>query len=940
MSGAGESNQDHWRALLELYEAAAELPEDRRLAFLESASPSMRAAVVALLEGLEPPASPPSAPPSASSRQGAVGHYRLLGPLGRGGIGAIYSAYDSKLDRIVALKFLGAGQLGDSPVDSLIREAKAASALNHPNIITVHDVIETESGLAIVMELVEGVALREMTGAPLPVSETVRIGRQVAEALSAAHARGITHRDIKPENIMVRPDGYIKLVDFGLARHTALGNSSTGTMTSGTLRYMSPEQARGEKVTPASDIFSFGIVLYELATGRHPFGGNSPIETAHAILTKEPAPSSIEPGVTPQLESLLLAMLNKDAQKRPPAQTVLRELNAIAASQSEAASPPRRSPAALLRKSKWILAAVLAIAALAFGLRFAAMRMQPPAAMLSPVPLTFDPGYEFEPRLSPDAGRVAYTRGTADLPELVVQAIGSTAAPVLIARDCFSPSWSPDGRSLAMLRTRGETTSRKDVLIVSASGGVPRKIAEIDTPGALQDWVPSPYLDFSRDGRFLVALDGWGGPTPAGLILISVETGDKVPLTTPGPGILGDFSPRFSPDGKRIAFCRMRGFGAAELRVLNLTSGMRPAGLPEALASNELWNAFPAWTPDGQRLIFASGVMRNPRLRIVRAMPGHQPVDLPVADRGVCPLDLRLEPKSGTLRLVYTRKLRNDDIYRVPLAGKERLNPDRHSVALIDSSYTDEFPLYSPDGNQIAFISNRSGSLELWVCQSDGAKPRQLTDLQSADINNMVWSPDSRRIVMRIALPRTAGIFEVDAAGGAVRPLIEEDAGLPAFSPDGRWLYFERKSSTTPVWRMPARGGPPAPAPGAEDGLQRFTPDGKMLVWARGLQILARPAAGGPATEVFHTVLSAESWAVTQSGVYAVMRFARDAPLEVVEWRFADRRVATVAKFDRLPGIGLSISPDERYALITQHEQIGVDLMMVDRIDPARVANF
>ncbi len=428
-------------------------------------------------------------------------------------------------------------------------------------------------------------------------------------------------------------------------------------------------------MTPASDIFSFGIVLYELATGKHPFGGDSPIETAHAILTKEPVRFTIEPGVPRQLESLLLAMLNKDPQIRPPAQTVLRELNSIAGSQPGAPSPPRRLSAALFRNAKWILAAGLLIAALIFGVRFAAIRMQPLPAMLSPVPLTSDPGYEFEPRLSPDASRVAYTRGTADLPELVVQVIGSTAAPVPIARDCFSPSWSPDGRSLAMLRTRGETTSRKDVLIVSASGGVPRKITEIDTPGALQDWVPSPYLDFSRDGRFLVALDGWGGPTSAGLILISIETGDKVPLTTPGPGVLGDFSPRFSPDGKRVAFCRMRGFGAAELRVLNLTSDMRPAGLPEALASNELWNAFPAWTPDGQHLIFASGVMRNPRLRIVRAFAGHQPVDLPVADRGVCPLDLRLEPKSGTLRLVYTRKLRNDDIYRVPLAGQRTSEP-------------------------------------------------------------------------------------------------------------------------------------------------------------------------------------------------------------------------------------------------------------------------
>jgi eukaryotic-like serine/threonine-protein kinase len=930
---------DQWSVAWRLFHAAIEVPAAQRRSLLESASDDQAVIgqVLHLLEDTDEDDSPRALTRSYTE----VSHYRVGERIGGGGMGEVYSAHDTKLDRTVALKFVSAHDLGTQSVKRLIREARAASALNHPNIVTVHEVIESESELAIVMELVDGAPLRTTTGRSLPLPKLVSIGRQIAEALVAAHARGIVHRDIKPANIMVRDDGYVKLLDFGLARRLDAAQSTQTAAASGTLQYMSPEQARGEKATAPSDIFSFGIVLYELATGRHPFGGESPFETAHAILTKEPPrPSVIEPGVAPELETLLLAMLNKDAQLRPAVTTVLRQLNSFTELKPGAPVFRRRSRAALLRYWKWIAASCLLAAAVPFGLPFFAMRTQPTATILSPVPLTTDAGYEYEPRLSPDAGRVAYTRGTAAHPEVVVQVIGSAAPPVVIARDCFSPAWSPRGDSLAVLQLRGEAIARKDVLMVSPSGGVPRKIAEIDTPGALQDWVPSPYLDFSGDGRYLVALDGWGGSTPAGLVLISAETGDKVPLTTPGPGAYGDFSPRFSPDGNRVVFSRMRGFGASDLRVLKLTSDMRPAGVPEVLASNQLWNAFPAWTPDGQRLIFASGTMRNARLKMVRAVAGHQPVDLPVADFGICPLDVRGDPKSGAVRLIYARKLRNDDIYRVPLAGKERLNRNRRPIPLIDSSFVDEFPLYSPDGNRIAFISNRSGSLQLWVCRADGKEPRQLTNLQSADINNLAWSPDSSRIAARLAFPRMAGIFEVDVSGGAVRPLIEEDATGPSFSPDGRWLYFQRRNSTSPAWRMPARGGTPEPAPDTKAAIQRFTPDGKTLVWAQGLQLFVMPAAWGPTTRVFDTILSGESWAVTQSGVYAVTRSSPGGPWQVAIWRFADRRAAPVVEFDRTPGNGLSISPDERYALITQREHIAIDLMLLDRIDLTRFANF
>jgi serine/threonine protein kinase/Tfp pilus assembly protein PilF len=257
-------------------------------------------------------------------------HYRIVSKLGAGGMGEVWLAEDTRLDRKVALKLLPAEFTQDADrVRRFMQEAKAASALNHPNIITVYDIGESEAGRFIVMELVAGRTLRSVIARDNSPETLLALGSQMAKALSAAHGAGITHRDIKPDNIMVRDDGYVKVLDFGLARllPTASGEDAAtiaqqtmpGTLM-GTVAYMSPEQASGQSVGPPSDIFALGIVLYELVTGQHPFRAETLVGYLHAItLQTPPPPSQLRSRVPTALDELILRMLKKDASQRPTA---------------------------------------------------------------------------------------------------------------------------------------------------------------------------------------------------------------------------------------------------------------------------------------------------------------------------------------------------------------------------------------------------------------------------------------------------------------------------------------------------------------------------------------------------------------------------------------------------------------------------------------------
>ena len=270
----------------------------------------------------------------------ALGHYRILAKIGAGGMGEVYEAEDTHLGRRVALKLLPERIVSDSAaVERFTREARAASALNHPNIVTIHEIGESGANRFIVMEFIRGCTLRKMIGQGLELELLARISEQAAKALAVAHAAGIVHRDVKPDNIMVRDDGYVKVVDFGLARLVPTGSSTTLATAAdntevgailGTVPYMSPEQARGEVANSASDMFSFGIVLYELSTGQHPFPADSQVGLLHAILSQTPlAPSRLNTDVPAVLDALILRLLEKDPRLRPTAPEVESELRGL-----------------------------------------------------------------------------------------------------------------------------------------------------------------------------------------------------------------------------------------------------------------------------------------------------------------------------------------------------------------------------------------------------------------------------------------------------------------------------------------------------------------------------------------------------------------------------------------------------------------------------------
>ena len=318
-----------YQRVADIFHQAANLDGERRRAFLLSAC----AEDVSLLEEVESllsahqhagtflaaaPATAAGSPRLPQGRQ--IGHYTVDSFLGAGGMGHVYLATDTRLGRKVALKLLPAASGQSQRAARFEAEARAASALNHPNIISVFDIGVAPEGRFIVMEYVSGRTLRDALLEGSMISAVPKLGGQLARALRVAHAGGIVHRDIKPENVMIRHDGYVKVLDFGLARLFASEESAVPGTLIGTARYMSPEQARGDAVEAPSDVFSLGIVLYEMASGRHPFPAESTIGVLHAILTKSPAPpSTIAAGAGAELDALILSMLAKDPAKRPSA---------------------------------------------------------------------------------------------------------------------------------------------------------------------------------------------------------------------------------------------------------------------------------------------------------------------------------------------------------------------------------------------------------------------------------------------------------------------------------------------------------------------------------------------------------------------------------------------------------------------------------------------
>jgi Tol biopolymer transport system component/predicted Ser/Thr protein kinase len=500
-----------------------------------------------------------------------IGRYRVVEKLGQGGMGVVYKARDTLLGRFVALKALPPEAVADPQRrQRFLDEAKAASALQHPGIVAVHDVVETGGRVFIVMEHVAGETLEQRMGQrALPLSRGLRYAEQVADALARAHAAGIVHRDLKPSNVMVTEDDSAKILDFGLAKLTQVpfpgdeaptvsrGQAEPLTRegaVAGTLAYMSPEQAVGKPVDARTDVFSFGVLLYEMLTGRHPFRRGSQLETLSAIRQAEPEPPArVAPGLPPEAERAILRCLHKEPSRRwqsmADLSAVLRDLREDSESgRGKGAVVPATARGFRLWMGLTVVALVVAVVAAAFVIR---RRAPPPSGALELTRLTYDAGYAGEPTISADGKLLAYTsdRSGEGHCDIWVRHVNEPH-PARLTRhpaDDSQPSLSPDGARVAFRSERDEG----GIYVVGTLGGEERKLAD---HGVLPR--------FSPDGSRIayVEEEAWAPRGLYGMFVVPAAGGPRVPFqpdfgTRPWPIGVG---PIWSPDGRFLLFAGAR----------------------------------------------------------------------------------------------------------------------------------------------------------------------------------------------------------------------------------------------------------------------------------------------------------------------------------------------------------------------------------------------
>jgi serine/threonine protein kinase len=877
-----------------------------------------------------------------------ISHYEIVEKLGEGGMGVVYKARDTRLGRFVALKVLPPDRMADPERrQRFVQEARAASALNNPHIVAIHDIDESDGVHFIAMEHVEGRTLADRIGhRGLAVRDALGLGIQIADALAQAHARGIVHRDLKPTNVMVTSEGVAKVLDFGLAKlvetevseeaETDLKPATDEGTIVGTAAYMSPEQAQGKRVDARSDIFSFGSVLYEMLTGRRAFAGETKVSTLAAILKEEPRPpGELVPAVPHELGRIIQHCLRKDPARRlqhmDDVRTLLEQLREDSDSGKLAAAPASRRRA-LSRPALAGIATVALAAIAAFGLWLGRRSPPAPEAPLVATPLTSNPGSEIQPSFSPDGNEVAFAWDgeKQDNFDIYRKLIGP-GEPLRLTRDPaddLSPAWSPDGRSIAFLRQPQK--GRPGVWLIPALGGTERRVAELGTTPGTWD-IFNSGLAWTADSLWLIVSDEPEGEPP-GLFLLSPETGEKKRLTSaPKPGY-GDWDPALSPDQRALAFVRQVFEGSADIHLLSLGPGLKPGSSPERLTLESRDAASPAWTPDGAELLFSQGNWLSERqtFRLTVGSRGagvgsRRPVPV-----GTDATNLALSHRSR--RLVFSRKQHDTNVYRLELRGPGSSvgEPER----LIASTRLDHCAEYSPNGDAVVFVSTRSGSEEIWVANADGSSPRQLTSMGGPLTSNPRWSPDGKTIVFDSRREGSSDLYLVSPDGGAPRRLTDHPGSEAEarWSRDGRWIYFgSGRTGRGEVWKIAAGGGEPIQVTRNEGRCPSESPDGRWLYYAKGpapgAELWRAPLSGGEETRILDGLSYGYNYVATDQGIY----FVRAS--QTLELHFFDLSVGRAKPLLLTRGawgLGLSLSTDGRWLIFSQQDAVGADLILVE----------
>ncbi|HKQ78890.1 MAG TPA: protein kinase, partial [Blastocatellia bacterium] len=920
-----------------------------------------------------------------------IGHYQIISLLGKGGMGEVYRASDITLHREVAVKVLPSAFSADRDrLRRFEREARAASALNHPNIITIHEIGQTEQLHFIVTEYVEGQTLRQrLANERMKLNEALEAAIQIAAALQAAHEAGIIHRDIKPENVMLRHDSLVKVLDFGLAklieRKAPAGDSQAPVVAElstesgivlGTASYMSPEQARGQEVDARTDIFSLGAALYEMVTGRRPFEGVNVIDVMGAILNREPAPlkaqatNSVE-AAPAELQRIVSKALRKDREERYQLvremlldlKSLKQELDfeaklkgvqtfaetggeqaATAGRQAEAATHEVATARITSRaehvvsgiKRRPLVAGIIflvAVAGLAFGLYRLREQKQPPSQASGPaprvVPFTSFPGNEYYPAFSPDGAQIAFVwdGGRGNNPDIYIKLIDAETPVQLTTNPAIdtTPVWSPDGRHIAFVRWGN---NEPGIFIISALGGSERAI---HSP-VMKEADILRGIAWSPDGKLLAFSERGSPQEPYSIFLLSRESLKKTRLTSPPAGRVGDFSPAFSPDGQTLAFRRGdNSIVANEIYLVPITGGAPK--LLTNMATNTPFGL--AWTQDGREIVFT--MSHDGRERLWRtSVSGATPERITAAGDNVYSPAIS---RQGN-RIAYTQYNEDTNIWR--FEAPNSLGRTGAPTKLIASTFGDSSARYSPDGKKIVFSSGRSGSPEIWMCESDGSNNIKLTSFGRRGAGSPRWSPDGRQIAFDSNAEGSSvadyDIYVINAGGGKPRRLTVESStdARPSWSRDGQWIYFgSNRSGTWQVWKTPAEGGQAAQVTQQGGAEACESPDGKFLYYTKTLDpnsnsIWRMPVAGSAEIRILDQAPDGY-WVVLEQGIYFLNRASPHTTIEFFSFATNQRtQIAVVEKKVPRGGPGFAVSHNGRWMLLTLIDQSESDIMLME----------
>ena len=892
---------ERWRRIDDLFAAALELSADERDAFLAGAcgeDRDLRREVDSLLahdraEGtngcLDRPASSEAAGllvagPGPLLAGQTLGPFTVIGSLGSGGMGEVYLAEDSRLHRRVAIKRLPAHLASDAErVRRFRHEALATSALNHPNIVTVHEIVPHPGGELLVTELVEGVTLRARArGGSMPPSTALDIALQVARGLAAAHAVGIVHRDVKPDNVMIRTDGLVKVLDFGVAKSLQAAvpepTSQTGSgSVIGTVGYMSPEQACGRAVDARTDVWSLGVILYELVTGQSPFPGATAGARLAAILERDPPPpSELAAGLPPAFDRVVLRALSKDRGRRhADAAELAADLEQLRTWSGETMALPRQVDKERARRKAIgmagaLVAVVIGYAALERVVPW--LRLPRPQAQQMQVSRFTVSGNVTTAAISPDGRYIATAQDEAGQQSLWLRQVAGNARAVPLQAaapvEYLGVTFSRDGTFLyyvAWLRNASDAWLYELPIL----GGAPRRLESVDTPIGLSptgDRFAYVTSSSSRGESYIKVADIGGGEPRA---LVRRATPQFVAAYPGGPA--------WSPDGRVVAYVAggPGGNGARRMRlfVASVDGGdEHPLGVVSWREAGRV-----AWLQDGRALVvsaresvdaprqlwlvtYPGGSTRRitndlydydsatvtadgRRLAAVQAQETFTITVAPSAEsqpgggEATTPRAILSEVGGGQAalafassdRLVYTsRASGNWDLWSMSLDGS-----DAHQLTV--DPHNDLFPAISADGRLIAFLSDRAGASNIWRMRMDGSHPVRLTSGVSQTHPDV--TPDGQWVLYQQGIgldePR---IWRVPASGGEARPLTMSTSLSPAVSPDGKTMAFVYMDGEG--WGLATRalegGGPtrkfPFP-PTVRSRIFRFSPDGRALAY-------------------------------------------------------------------------------------------------------------